>query len=231
MGTDPLPTTASACSTVASSTVSNFDVAPPPSPASSYKDRIIFGPHHPPPPSLTGHHYYRRSPSPRGPAVPRPPVLLLLLLRRGGPDPTTPSLCNLIGRTNLHRLKTAGRHGASPAVLAAEATTQPATGHEAGHRVELDLLALALARDLLFFTSFCNCFYAAFPANFTSSNGPTHPIVDALYLCIVTLRTIGYGDITPASPAAKLFAISFVLIGFGFVDILLSGMVSYVLDL
>ncbi|KAI5017972.1 hypothetical protein ZWY2020_042860 [Hordeum vulgare] len=43
--------------------------------------------------------------------------------------------------------------------------------------------------------------------------------------------TIGYGDITPASPAAKLFAISFVLIGFGFGDVLLSGMVSYVLEL
>ena len=74
-------------------------------------------------------------------------------------------------------------------------------------------------------------FYAAAPANFTSSAGPTHPVADALYFCIVTLCTIGYGDITPATPAAKLFSISFVLVGFGFVDILLSGMVSYVLDL
>jgi len=74
-------------------------------------------------------------------------------------------------------------------------------------------------------------FYAATPANFTSSAGPTHPVADALYFCIVTLCTIGYGDITPATPAAKLFSISFVLVGFGFVDILLSGMVSYVLDL
>ncbi|KAF8115144.1 hypothetical protein N665_0030s0177 [Sinapis alba] len=59
----------------------------------------------------------------------------------------------------------------------------------------------------------------------------THPVVDALYFCIVTMCTIGYGDITPNSVVTKLFSIMFVLVGFGFIDILLSGMVSYVLDL
>ncbi|XP_039122918.1 two pore potassium channel c-like [Dioscorea cayenensis subsp. rotundata] len=59
----------------------------------------------------------------------------------------------------------------------------------------------------------------------------THPVVDALYFCIVTMCTIGYGDITPRTPSAKFFSITFVLVGFGFIDILLSGMVSYVLDL
>lgn len=65
--------------------------------------------------------------------------------------------------------------------------------------------------------------------HFASSE--THPVVDALYFCIVTMCTIGYGDITPTSTATKLFSIMFVLVGFGFIDILLSGMVSYVLDL
>lgn len=59
----------------------------------------------------------------------------------------------------------------------------------------------------------------------------THPVVDALYFCIVTMCTIGYGDITPKATLTKLFSIMFVLVGFGFVDILLTGMVSYVLDL
>ncbi|KAG7542406.1 EF-hand domain pair [Arabidopsis thaliana x Arabidopsis arenosa] len=59
----------------------------------------------------------------------------------------------------------------------------------------------------------------------------THPVVDGLYFCIVTMCTIGYGDITPNSVVTKLFSIMFVLVGFGFIDILLSGMVSYVLDL
>ncbi|KAK4492668.1 hypothetical protein RD792_003488 [Penstemon davidsonii] len=59
----------------------------------------------------------------------------------------------------------------------------------------------------------------------------THPIVDAIYFCIVTMCTIGYGDIAPSTPPAKVFACVFVLIGFGFIDILLSGVVNYVLDL
>lgn len=59
----------------------------------------------------------------------------------------------------------------------------------------------------------------------------THPVVDALYFCIVTMCTIGYGDIAPLTPATKVFACAFVLVGFGFIDILLSGVVNYVLDL
>ncbi|KAL5792045.1 hypothetical protein ACOSP7_000639 [Xanthoceras sorbifolium] len=59
----------------------------------------------------------------------------------------------------------------------------------------------------------------------------THPIVDALYFCIVTMCTIGYGDIAPLTPATKVFSCVFVLVGFGFIDILLSGVVNYVLDL
>ncbi|KAL3572259.1 hypothetical protein D5086_026163 [Populus alba] len=31
----------------------------------------------------------------------------------------------------------------------------------------------------------------------------THPVVDALYFCIVTMCTIGYGDITPLTPVTK----------------------------
>lgn len=59
----------------------------------------------------------------------------------------------------------------------------------------------------------------------------THPVVDALYFSIVTMCTIGYGDIAPTTPIAKVFACVFVLVGFGFIDILLSGVVNYVLDL
>ncbi|BAT86199.1 hypothetical protein VIGAN_04382600 [Vigna angularis var. angularis] len=58
----------------------------------------------------------------------------------------------------------------------------------------------------------------------------THPLVDALYFCIVTMCTIGYGDIAPLTPLTKVFACVFVLVGFGFIDILLSGLVNFVLD-
>lgn len=62
------------------------------------------------------------------------------------------------------------------------------------------------------------------------SGATTNGFFDALYFCIVTLCTIGYGDITPVTPIAKLFSCAFVLVGFGFIDILLSAMVSYVLQ-
>jgi potassium channel subfamily K len=58
----------------------------------------------------------------------------------------------------------------------------------------------------------------------------TFSVVDALYFCVVTMCTIGYGDIVPQTTFAKLFSCLFVLIGFGFIDALLSGMVTYVLD-
>ncbi|KAI4999483.1 hypothetical protein ZWY2020_004072 [Hordeum vulgare] len=127
-------------------------------------------------------------------------------------------------RINLHR--SLCRHGAAAAVLAASAK---ADHHNPPPSPRRPVIVLHAFLFLLAYLALGVTFYAAFPANFTSSAEPTHPIVDALYFCIVTLCTIGYGDITPASPAVKLFAISFVLIGF--VDILLSGMVSYVLDL
>ncbi|KAI3926361.1 hypothetical protein MKW92_049088 [Papaver armeniacum] len=58
----------------------------------------------------------------------------------------------------------------------------------------------------------------------------THPVVDAIYFSIVTLCTVGYGDIAPLTPATKVFACIFVLIGFGFTNILLRGLANYALD-
>ncbi|GFZ04432.1 Ca2+ activated outward rectifying K+ channel 5 [Actinidia rufa] len=59
----------------------------------------------------------------------------------------------------------------------------------------------------------------------------THPVVDALYFCIVTMCTIGYGTLPPQPPPPRSLPAFFVLVGFGFIDILLSGVVNYVLDL
>nr|XP_004234242.3 two-pore potassium channel 2-like [Solanum lycopersicum] len=59
----------------------------------------------------------------------------------------------------------------------------------------------------------------------------THPIVDALYFCILIMCTIGYSDITPNSTLAKLFSILLVLVSLVFYHILVSNFVIYVINL
>ncbi|KAF5176612.1 Two-pore potassium channel like [Thalictrum thalictroides] len=123
-------------------------------------------------------------------------------------------------KSNLHRSKTA------PAMAVINdfehpSIPKPQFGSSSIVRQAFFLLIIYLSLGVLIF-----CLNRH---HFTSTE--THPVVDALYFCIVTMCTIGYGDITPTSTSAKLFSIMFVLVGFGFIDILLSGMVSYVLDL
>ena len=37
--------------------------------------------------------------------------------------------------------------------------------------------------------------------------------LDALYFCVISLATIGYGDLTPTTPLAKIFTIVYVING------------------
>ncbi|XP_054819951.1 two-pore potassium channel 3-like isoform X2 [Prosopis cineraria] len=58
----------------------------------------------------------------------------------------------------------------------------------------------------------------------------TYKPVDAVYFTVVTLCTIGYGDIVPDTAFTKIFTCGFILVGFGFVGILLNGLVTYICD-
>ena len=40
-------------------------------------------------------------------------------------------------------------------------------------------------------------------------------VLDALYFCVVTLATVGYGDFAPRTSLGKVFTIVYVLIGAG----------------
>ncbi|KAL7619128.1 hypothetical protein Lser_V15G03428 [Lactuca serriola] len=125
------------------------------------------------------------------------------------------------GKTNLHRSKTAPAMAAINDLEPPSESKPPQSSSSSIVRQAVLLLILYLSLGVIIYWYNRDHFVAS----------ETHVVVDALYFCIVTMCTIGYGDITPNNLVTKLFSILFVLIGFGFIDILLSGMVSYVLDL
>jgi len=58
----------------------------------------------------------------------------------------------------------------------------------------------------------------------------TSMLVDAMYFAIVTMTTVGYGDLVPQSVGAKLFTCAYVFVGFGLVGVLVSGAANYLVE-
>ncbi len=40
-------------------------------------------------------------------------------------------------------------------------------------------------------------------------------VIDSLYFCVITLATVGYGELHPTTPISKLFTIAYLLVGIG----------------
>ncbi|XP_031283743.1 two-pore potassium channel 1-like [Pistacia vera] len=71
------------------------------------------------------------------------------------------------------------------------------------------------------------CFYSV-KSQITGKK--TNGIVDSIYFCIVTMTTVGYGDLVPNSVLAKLLACAFVFAGMGLGGIMLSKAADYLVE-
>lgn len=54
--------------------------------------------------------------------------------------------------------------------------------------------------------------------------------IDALYMTVITISTVGYAEVAPMTPDAKLFSILLIVISLGTVGYLFSQIVSYLME-
>jgi voltage-gated potassium channel Kch len=89
------------------------------------------------------------------------------------------------------------------------------------------LIAVVLVWAALLVVGWALILLPHFPSGFTLQGGSSGKLVDALYLSLVTLTTVGFGDISPAEGWIRLVAPVEALIGFG----LLTASVSWLLSI
>ncbi|KAA8523553.1 hypothetical protein F0562_009976 [Nyssa sinensis] len=71
------------------------------------------------------------------------------------------------------------------------------------------------------------CFYLV---RYQIMGKKTNGFLDAVYFCIVTMTTVGYGDLVPNSVPAKLLACAFVFTGMALVGLILSEAADFLVE-
>ena len=55
-------------------------------------------------------------------------------------------------------------------------------------------------------------------------------IIDAFYFSVITLTTVGYGDLSPTTPGSKLFTAFYILMGIGLLVVFIERMAHYIIE-
>jgi hypothetical protein len=96
-------------------------------------------------------------------------------------------------------------------------------------KVDANVLCAGLSGYLLLGLLFIPAYVAAArlnPAAFTMPAGATMEGFNAFYFSFITLCTVGYGDVTPASKMARMLAVVEAIAGLFYVAVLISRLVA-----
>jgi hypothetical protein len=101
-------------------------------------------------------------------------------------------------------------------------------------RVTLDVVLAAVTVYILIAFAFATIYNIAFQLNFRSFHFPAWVVVSStdllltemIYFSLVTLATLGYGDILPSSPLTQMLAVLEAVIGQFFMTVLVAWLVA-----
>ncbi|XP_074343635.1 two-pore potassium channel 1-like [Apium graveolens] len=143
--------------------------------------------------------------------------------------PGSANPCDFRKRNLLKRTKEPNCGSSS----SAENSTQFERGNKASPEIPESIFdqQLHFKRVIIIFLSYISigslCFFLV---RNQMKGEKTNGVLDSIYFCVVTMTTIGYGDLVPDTVLAKLLACIFVFSGMALVGFVLSRLADYILE-
>lgn len=143
-------------------------------------------------------------------------------------EPKNPSYINLIANLSIMKGKITHRSRSAPSVLftGTRVDFHEPSEHRPAHKPSSLVVRLSFIGVFLYVATGVTVYMTS--GNFKGTT--TFRPVDAVYFTVVTLCTIGYGDIVPDTIFTKMFTCGFILVGFGIIGFLLNDLVAYICD-